>query len=215
MKKIIIIRLIQLIPLMNDARYPYIVDGIKYAADFPYEFAINHLNNTGPAFCGNCAYFGCNDNDEFFGYCLNCIELYEEKRPSGSDPRNNENYCQDCYTKLSAIDKIGHVCDNDDVDVDWFNPSETTDMDDYSKTTDMDDYSPDCTHGAQSGSGVYHGFSMCHRSHCDCMCYNCWFSRYPEFNCMHQYTQCKDVATCQCSCERCYTTDDKRDRDLY
>ena len=193
---------------MNAEKTPYIVDGILYAADFPVEFSNTHLENTGPVDCANCSYFGCNENGEFFGYCLNCITLYEEERPVAPGPHNNEHYCQVCYSKLSKQDT--HVCDYDDVDTDWVNPEQSSNenIKPDSRSMDVDDYVfIKCEHGGSTS----HSLLFCSRIRCECTCHGCWFSRYPEFYCMHQFTQCVDVATCECSCERCFTSDDKRD----
>jgi hypothetical protein len=181
---------------MNDVsnQTSYIVDGIVYAADFPVEFANNHLEDTGPKHCGNCAYFGCNDNDEFFGYCLNCIELYHGERPAGADPLNNDNYCQYCYSKLS----VGHVCDNDTMSESYFSKGV--------ERLETDNLFLNCEHGGSSNA-----YTQCFHSRCECVCHGCWYSRHPEEHCMHQYSQCDKPSTCECSCERCMTSDDKAD----
>jgi hypothetical protein len=63
----------------------YIVNGQKYHAQFPIEWARNHLTfpvedmpcGTGPIECLNCEKFMCL-NDVFIGYCANCIGLYHD-----------------------------------------------------------------------------------------------------------------------------------------
>lgn len=201
---------------MTDAgtRTPYCVDGIMYAAEFPVEFAHSHLEDTGPIDCANCAYFGCNDNNEFFGYCLNCIDFYHGERPSGADPKNNSQFCQDCYTKLSAGEQE-HVCDNDGISESYFYEGggiEEKDMDEKdieekeTEATLQDSLFLNCEHGGSSNT-----YTPCFRSRCECVCHGCWFSRHPKFHCMHQYTQCDDPTRCECSCERCMTSDDRAD----
>ena len=59
----------------GDKEQYYYYDGELYTRTFPIEWAKNHLPDTGPKECGNCALLGC-WNGVFIGYCLNC-SFYE------------------------------------------------------------------------------------------------------------------------------------------
>jgi hypothetical protein len=61
----------------------YIVKGVLYASTFPKEMAGNHPNS-GPKYCDNCAYFGCNENGAFVGFCLNCHAYNYPEGPSAN-----------------------------------------------------------------------------------------------------------------------------------
>jgi hypothetical protein len=50
----------------------YIADGVLYASTFPIDLAGSHPES-GPKYCGNCAYYGCNEKGAFVGFCLNCF----------------------------------------------------------------------------------------------------------------------------------------------
>jgi hypothetical protein len=52
-----------------------------YHENFPQEWAVNHLQGTGPHHCGNCAHHGC-VGDVFVGYCANCA-IYQYKGSRG------------------------------------------------------------------------------------------------------------------------------------
>ena len=63
--------------------------GVVYVGQFPVEWALDHLPNTGPNKCGNCSFFGsiyyCGriDGKMFLGYCANCAKDYGGKRGRG------------------------------------------------------------------------------------------------------------------------------------
>ena len=57
----------------------YIVEGVLYACTFPIDLAGNHPES-GPKYCGNCAYYGCDEKGAFVGFCLNCCHY---KHPDG------------------------------------------------------------------------------------------------------------------------------------
>lgn len=69
----------------------YVIDGIKYDAHFPEEWARDHkdfeqespyeefLAMTGPEKCGNCAFYGTL-RGVFVGYCGNCAREYNFER---------------------------------------------------------------------------------------------------------------------------------------
>lgn len=54
----------------------YVIDGIKYAKNFPVHWALDHKWNeeigTGPKECNNCCYYG-SLNGVFVCYCMNCV----------------------------------------------------------------------------------------------------------------------------------------------
>jgi hypothetical protein len=61
----------------------YMIESYKYANDFPKEWALNHLEGTGPEQCGNCYCYGSKDG-VFLGYCLNCAKYdYNGERGPG------------------------------------------------------------------------------------------------------------------------------------
>ena len=63
----------------------YMIESYKYAHDFPKEWALNHLEGTGPEQCGNCYCYGSKDG-VFLGYCLNCAKYdYNGERGPGLD----------------------------------------------------------------------------------------------------------------------------------
>jgi hypothetical protein len=53
-----------------------------YTKTFPYEWAINHLPNTGPKECRNCQHNG-SWNGVFVCYCTDCATLYDGLRGPG------------------------------------------------------------------------------------------------------------------------------------
>jgi len=67
----------------------YKYKGIVYAGQFPVEWALDHLPDTGPDECGNCRFYGsihyCGriDGKMFLGYCANCAKVYGGKRGRG------------------------------------------------------------------------------------------------------------------------------------
>jgi hypothetical protein len=62
-----------------------------YCGTFPEEWAENHLPNTGPKDCINCAYYG-SWNGVFLGYCVNCAEYaYNGTRGRGIIDLGKEN----------------------------------------------------------------------------------------------------------------------------
>ena len=63
----------------------YMIESYKYANDFPKEWALNHMEGTGPEQCGNCYCYGSKDG-VFLGYCLNCAKYdYNGERGPGLD----------------------------------------------------------------------------------------------------------------------------------
>ena len=70
------------------------VGDYKYAIDFPCEWIMterhDHPSNipdfegTGPRFCSNCRYYGCDEEGIFQAYCLNCADyVYRGERGEG------------------------------------------------------------------------------------------------------------------------------------
>jgi len=76
----------------------YSYDGELYTDTFPYDWAENHIPNTGPKDCANCAEYG-SWNGVFVGYCPNCALDYDGKRGSGFSSYGEE---QDKSHELSA-----------------------------------------------------------------------------------------------------------------
>ena len=61
----------------------YSLNETLYAPTFPEEWAINHIDKTGPLHCNNCYSYG-SWNGVFIGYCVNCaVYIYEGKRGYG------------------------------------------------------------------------------------------------------------------------------------
>ena len=65
----------------------YIYDDELYCPTFPLEWARNHLLDSGPKNCSNCAYFGSHLG-VFVGYCANCA-VYVYCRSRGKGLRKN------------------------------------------------------------------------------------------------------------------------------
>ena len=67
----------------------YTYKGVVYAGPFPEEWAKDHMVNTGPNECGNCACYGSTyhggrlEGKMFLGYCANCAKNYGGKRGRG------------------------------------------------------------------------------------------------------------------------------------
>ena len=75
----------------------YKINGVSYIRQFPVEWAISHLPNTGPKECSKCKIYGSynpaclDDNPEshnsdggvFLGYCVGCAKLYNYERGVG------------------------------------------------------------------------------------------------------------------------------------
>lgn len=64
------------IPVYNNKFYT--IDGIQYDIQFPKEWAINHMPNSGPLQCNDCRKYGKNNNNSFVSYCLDCIVKYKQ-----------------------------------------------------------------------------------------------------------------------------------------
>ena len=64
-----------------NGRY-YSYDGELYTRSFPHCWAENHLTNTGPKECRNCAKYGV-WNGVFVAYCINCANMYKSNRGNG------------------------------------------------------------------------------------------------------------------------------------
>lgn len=61
----------------------YSYDEELYCGTFPEEWVLDHLPDTGPKECGNCAYYG-SWNGVFLGYCCNCAQyVYNGERGHG------------------------------------------------------------------------------------------------------------------------------------
>jgi hypothetical protein len=73
--------------------YYYLVDGFKYDANFPYEWALNHkshpiYNGSGPKDCANCRRYG-SILTVFVGYCSDCkTNIYNGERCGIYDATN-------------------------------------------------------------------------------------------------------------------------------
>ena len=67
----------------------YTYKGVVYAGPFPEEWAKDHMVNTGPNECGNCACYGSTyhggrlEGKMFLGYCGNCAKNYGGERGRG------------------------------------------------------------------------------------------------------------------------------------
>ena len=100
----------------------YVIDGIKYDAHFPQEWATDHkdfpqgypyeefLATTGPEKCLNCESYG-NLRGVFVGYCMNCAREYEFKRGSGFcfDYSHEEMWEKLDYMKGVRLAQIGDL----------------------------------------------------------------------------------------------------------
>jgi len=88
----------------------YVIDGIKYDAHFPEEWARDHkdfeqephedyLARTGPEKCGNCAFYGTL-RGVFIGYCGNCAREYNFER--------GRSFCFD-FTQEEMWEKLDYM----------------------------------------------------------------------------------------------------------
>jgi hypothetical protein len=66
----------------GDGQDYYIHNRELYAANFPSQYAHEHIPGTGPADCSNCYYYG-SYNGIFQGYCGNCVQEYENQGSGG------------------------------------------------------------------------------------------------------------------------------------
>ena len=67
----------------------YIVGNSTYDSHFPQEWAFNHLPDTGPDMCGNCARYG-HIHGAFICYCANCYtHVYNSFTRSGKIYNNS------------------------------------------------------------------------------------------------------------------------------
>ena len=83
-----------------NGRY-YSYDGELYTRTFPHHWAENHLTNTGPKECRNCAKYG-GWNGVFVAYCINCANVYKGIR----DNRGNGVYI---YETMQEIDPNSRI----------------------------------------------------------------------------------------------------------
>jgi hypothetical protein len=60
----------------------YSYDEELYCGTFPEEWVLDHLPDTGPKECKNCACYG-SWNGVFLGYCANCAIVYNGERGNG------------------------------------------------------------------------------------------------------------------------------------
>jgi hypothetical protein len=78
----------------------YEVDGELYAIQFPRQWALNHLDYTGPKNCMNCKYYG-SWNGVFIGYCTNCAREYDTDRGNGfsdiGEEKPTDEFIRDLY----------------------------------------------------------------------------------------------------------------------
>ena len=88
----------------------YVYDDELYCPTFPLEWARNHLLDSGPKNCPNCAYFGSHLG-VFVGYCANCaVYVYCRTRGKGLRKNNDESFeelenclCENCVNYWSLI----------------------------------------------------------------------------------------------------------------
>jgi septum formation inhibitor MinC len=81
----------------------YVYDDELYCPTFPLEWARNHLLDSGPKNCANCAYFGSHLG-VFVGYCANCaVYVYCRNRGKGLRKNNDGSFeelenclCENC-----------------------------------------------------------------------------------------------------------------------
>jgi hypothetical protein len=80
----------------GDGQAYYIHNRELYAANFPSQYAHEHIPGTGPADCSNCFYYG-SYNGIFKGYCNNCVQEYENQGNGGIrfDNDNNTGFYSD------------------------------------------------------------------------------------------------------------------------
>ena len=75
----------------------YTYKGVVYVGPFPEEWAKDHIADTGPNECGNCAFSGSIyhggrlEGKMFLGYCANCAKIYGGERGQGLIGFGDEN----------------------------------------------------------------------------------------------------------------------------
>jgi hypothetical protein len=119
-------------PLYFNDKYLY--DNRWYHENFPVEWAVDHLEDTGPNECLNCEDYGC-INGIFIGYCVNCAtHVYNGSRGRGFIDYGIEYNGDEVLNKPSVFDTYLK-----DVNVFDIEPIITYDEDnDY--RMDVDDY---------------------------------------------------------------------------
>jgi hypothetical protein len=82
---------------------------IYYIGAFPKDWALNHMDESGPENCENCYCYG-SWNGIFIGYCVNCAEfIYNGKRgrgftTNGVESEDNDKFISIFDTYLKGID---------------------------------------------------------------------------------------------------------------
>jgi hypothetical protein len=113
----------QEVPFHREHQYGY--DYQWYHTLFPEEWALSHLEGTGPGQCGNCADYGC-INGVFIGYCGNCA-IYDYKGSRGRGFMGDGKECQDIdypsafdtYLSTVTLDQIREqVADQSFINID-------------------------------------------------------------------------------------------------
>jgi hypothetical protein len=84
----------------------YEYNGHKYSLWFPVEWAVTHIEGTGPQYCNLCKNFGC-DNEIFKKYCDKCSEHYSD------NPRNTGEVCRSSSFVYNDDDDISSIISND------------------------------------------------------------------------------------------------------
>ena len=80
----------------------YLYDGQLYTSTFPYEWAKNHIQGSGPKECKECTEFG-HWNGVFVAYCRSCAtNVYKGERGGGLVYYAGEGECADVNDPKSA-----------------------------------------------------------------------------------------------------------------
>ena len=91
----------------------YMLDECHYDVNFPLQYALSHIEGTGPMECGNCYDYG-SWRGVFIGYCVNCAYHYNYTRGRGFIYYGIENFISegisvfDTYLKGVSLANIGH-----------------------------------------------------------------------------------------------------------
>ena len=113
----------QEVPFHRDRQYGY--DYQWYYTLFPEEWALSHIDGTGPGQCGNCSEYGC-INGVFIGYCGNCA-IYDYKGSRGRGFMGDGKECTkdiaigypsafDTYLSTVTLDQIREQVVNMNID---------------------------------------------------------------------------------------------------
>lgn len=119
----------------------YLYDNHWYHENFPYEWLVDNIEDTGPNECLNCQDFGC-ISGIFIGYCANCaIYVYKGSRGRGFIDYGIEYDGPEVLNIPSVFDTYLKDINIYDIEPIVFNDNDNDyrmDVDDYDDRMDVD-----------------------------------------------------------------------------